>query len=95
VACVGHAKVDIHIGGDGFVQRTGIVVARLGLGIERIQMRRPAPHPDLDDSFGLGGHLHSLGTTTGPIAHHETRRPDKAQTHRFTSGDWRIQRLHA
>ena len=44
----------VHIGGDGLVQRTAVVVAGLRFGIESIEVRRAAPHPDLDDRLGLG-----------------------------------------
>ncbi len=47
----------VHVGGDRLVQRTAVVVARFGLRIEGVQVRRAAPHPDLDDrlGFALGG----------------------------------------
>ena len=44
----------IHVGGDGFIERAAVVVPGGGLGIERIQVRRAAPHPDLDHRLGFG-----------------------------------------
>ncbi len=44
----------VHIGSDGLVQGTAVVVAGLRFGIESIEVRRAAPHPDLDDRLGLG-----------------------------------------
>ena len=42
------------VGLDGLVQRAAVVVAGLRLGIERVEVRRAAPQPDLDDRLGLG-----------------------------------------
>ena len=44
----------VHVGGDRLVQRAAVVVARLRLRIEGVEVRRAAPHPDLDDRLGLG-----------------------------------------
>ena len=43
----------VHVGGDRLVQRAAVVVARFRLGIEGVQVRRAAPHPDLDDRLGF------------------------------------------
>ena len=43
-----------HVGGDRLVQRAAVVVAGLRLGIEGVEVRRAAPHPDLDDRLRLG-----------------------------------------
>ena len=39
---------------DGMIQRPGVVVARLRLGIEGVGVGRPAGEPDLDHRLGLG-----------------------------------------
>ena len=44
----------VHVGGDRLVQRAAVVVAGLRLGVEGVEVRRAAPHPDLDDRLGLG-----------------------------------------
>ena len=44
----------IHIGGNRLVQRTAIIVPRLRFRIKGVQVRRAAPHPDLDDRLGFG-----------------------------------------
>ena len=47
-------------GHDGLngLERARVFRARVGLGIKGVKMRRPAPHPDLDDRLGtrVGGH---------------------------------------
>ena len=44
-----------NIGFNRAFERAAIIIARLRLGVERVQMRRAAPHPDLDDRLGAGG----------------------------------------
>ena len=43
----------IHIRADRFVKRAAVVVPRVRFWIERVDVRRAAPHPDLN--HGLGG----------------------------------------
>ena len=49
------------VGLDGVVERPAIVVAGLGLGIEGVEVRRAAPHPNLDDGFGFAGGSEQAG----------------------------------
>ena len=44
----------IRPGGDGLIERTAVVVAGRRLGIERVQVRGAAPHPDLNYGLGFG-----------------------------------------
>ena len=51
----------VHIGRDGLVERPAVVVPGFGLRIKGVQMRRAAPHPNLDDRLGLRLFGRSLG----------------------------------
>jgi hypothetical protein len=43
------------VGGDGFAQGAGVVFTGFGLGIEGIEVRGAATHPELDDGFCSSG----------------------------------------
>ena len=62
---------------DRFVQRAAVIVARFGLGIERVQMRRAAPHPDLNHRVGLGRRCGGgcLGGQTQPTGQQQAGEP--------------------
>ena len=63
-----------HVRGDGLVQGTAIIGARGRFGVEGVEVRRPAPHPDLDHRFGLG-----LGT--GGLFRGQARQVELAADH--------------
>ena len=91
---LGHQLADsdsIHIGSDRFVQRPAIIRARLGLRVPGIQVRRTAPHPDLDDGFGFacrrGGRRQ--GPQTEVVAEHQPSRAEQGALDRLAPGDRR------
>ena len=47
-------RMPVDVGGDRLVERAAVVVARVRLGIEGVEVGRAAPQPDLDDRLGLG-----------------------------------------
>ena len=54
----GHQFADADAGNIGLQRRpqlTGVIHPRLRLGIERVDMRRPTPEPDLNHRLGPGG----------------------------------------
>ena len=43
----------VDVGLDGFIQRTLIVTARVGLGVKSVDVAGSTPQPDLDNGFGF------------------------------------------
>jgi len=74
----------VGVGGDRILERAAIVVARLGLGIERVNVARAAPHPDLDDRFGLGRQRRRSRRAGERIGQCKSRRSDNASFKRFS-----------
>ena len=61
-----HQLVDFETGGlgrDRLIERTAVIVAGRGFGIESIGVRRAAPHPDLDYGFGFAFGFRPKGNT--------------------------------
>ena len=74
---IGQQLVDAdagHVRGDRLVERPAIIVARGRFRIEGIEVRRSAPHPDLDHRFGFG-----LGT--GRLFRGQAREVELAADH--------------
>ena len=69
------AEIDpLDVGGDGLPQRPGVVLAGAGFGVERIGVRRPAAHPELDDRACLGLARGRAGTERPPVSERQADR---------------------
>ena len=68
----------------GVVERAAVVVARVGLGIERVEVRRPAPHPDLDHRLRRA--RRGLRARAEAVGEQQARRAEEPQLKRVAPG---------
>ena len=78
-----------NVGRNRVVQRAAVVVARLGLRIERVEVRRPAGQPDLNHRLGLGLRRRrgGAGGDGRPGGHEQPGRAGKAAAKRLAAGE--------
>ena len=80
---------DARAGHDGLngLERAGVFRARVRLGIKGVKMRRPAPHPDLDDGLGTRVGGHGIGVKREVFGERQSAGRKQHAAHGFATAD--------